>query len=212
MRRALVVTAALNVVLHVLGLILALAGMRPGTSLVSLDERLAYLAGHPAAWAAGWAVWMACALALVAFFAVLAPRADAGPLGSLAVTLAAAGAGVDLLCDTVQIVVLPDLAAFRPPDPAAFYVVERAVGAGGTVVANGLYSIGVLLLALALRRRLPTHVFVFGLGTFAAGMLMVVGGFLGDARVVAGATGPTIAGFLLWTVAVTRSVLRLEGG
>jgi hypothetical protein len=210
-RRAVLATAALNVGLHVLGLAVAWWGMRPGTPLVPLDVRLGYLAARPPGWTAGWAVWMLCALALVAFLAALAAFATAPRLAAFAVALGAAGAAVDLLCDTVQITVLPDLAAWRPPDAALFFAVERGAGAGGTVVANGLYSLAVLLAALALRDRLPLHALGLGAITCGAGLLMVAAGFSGDAHHVALATGPTIGAFLLWTIDVAWGLSRPAG-
>src|SRR5687767_6574757 len=105
--RRLTLTAWLNVGLHLVALGLAVVGLRPGTPLVPAAERAAYLAGRPLAWSLGWAAWMLCALALVAFLAALAhviPRASA--ILGLAVTLAAAGAAIDLVCDALYITVL----------------------------------------------------------------------------------------------------------
>ena len=208
--RALVVTAAANVVLHVAGLVLALVGMRRGSPLFPLDERLAYLASHPPLWSWGWGVWMACALALVAFLAALHPYASRPALSSLAVTLASVGMAVDLVCDVGQIVVLPDLAGWRPPQPAAFVSWERWLGATGAIVANGLYSVAVVLMSFALRARLPRSVWALGLVTAAAGTLMVVAGFTGDCRQLEMAVGPTIVSFLLWTAGVTWALARRD--
>ena len=206
-RRLLTLTAWLSVGVHVTGLALAVIGMRPGTPLVPAGERVAYLAGRPLAWSLGWAAWMLCALALVAFLAVLAqvvPQASAilGP----AVMLAAAGAAVDLTCDTLFITVVPTLARDGPTP--LFLTVERALGAGGVVVANGLYSVAILLATLGLRGQPVMPPFVLGLGytTFAAGMLMVAAGFTGDPQQLQVATGLTILPFTAWTLGVARSL------
>ena len=208
-RRLLTLTAWLSVGLHVVGLVLAVVGMRPGTPLVPAAERVAYLAGRPLAWSLGWAAWMLCALALVAFLAVLAhvvPQASA-VLGA-AVMLAAAGAAIDLACDTLFITVLPGLAAGGPTP--LFLAVERALGAGGVVVANGLYSVAILLATVGLRAapEVPAVLRVLGYATFAAGMLMVAAGFTGDPRQLEIATGLTILPFLAWTLGVARSLSR----
>jgi hypothetical protein len=208
-RRLLTLTAWLSVGLHVVGLVLAVVGMRPGTPLVPAAERAAYLAGRPLAWSLGWAAWMLCALALVAFLAVLAyvvPQASA-ILGA-AVMLAAAGAAIDLACDTLFITVLPGLAAGGPTP--LFLAVERALGAGGVVVANGLYSVAILLATVGLRAapEVPAALRVLGYATFAAGMLMVAAGFTGDPRQLEIATGLTILPFLAWTLGVARSLSR----
>ncbi|HSB60415.1 MAG TPA: hypothetical protein VLI67_01765 [Vicinamibacteria bacterium] len=206
--RALAIAASLNVALHVLGLALALGHLRPGTPLVPLGSRLGYLAARPLGWSIGWAVWMLCALALVAFLAAVARDAPNRARAALAVTVAIAGAAVDLLCDTLQIVVLPQLAARAAADATLFLAAERGLGAGGTVVANGLYSIAVLLMTLALPGRLPALGTVLGVATFLAGLGMVGAGFTGDPGQLEAATGATLGAFIAWTVAVTWSLRR----
>ena len=202
-------TAWTSVGLHVAGLVLAVVGMRPGTPLVPAADRAAYLADRPLAWSLGWAVWMLCALALVAFLAVLAHVVPEAPavLGA-AVTLCAAGAAIDLTCDTLFITVLPGLAAAGPTP--LFLTAERALGAGGVVVANGLYSVATLLAAIGLRAAPTVPAAVRGLGyaTFGAGMLMVAAGFTGDPGQLEIATGLTILPFLAWTLGVARSLSR----
>ena len=208
--RALLTLAAWSSVgLHVAGLALAVVGMRPGTPIVPAPERAAYLAGRPLGWSLGWAIWMLCALALVAFLAVLARVVvQAAPILGLATMLAAAGAAIDLTCDTLFITVLPGLAAHGPTP--LFLAAERALGAGGVVVANGLYSIAILLATLGLRAapEVPAMVRALGYATFAAGMLMVAAGFTGDPRQLEVATGLTIVPFLAWTLGVARSLSR----
>ena len=207
--------AWLNVALHVAGLAFAAVGMRPGTPLVALPERLAYLAGSPWGWSLGWATWMLCALALVAFFATLARHLPGEPVAArLAVVFAAAGAGVDLLCDVLYISVLPMIASWGPAEERLFLTVERVAAAGGLVVANGLYSAGTLLLAWCLRD-LPTRAAgAVGLGyaVFASGMVLVAAGFLDAPRLAQVATGPTISLFCVWAVQAGRSAGSREDG
>lgn len=199
--RLLLVLGALNVALHLLGLALAALGMRPGTGVFPLPERMAYVAPRPAGWVLGWATWALCALVLVGFVAALTARARSAADSSvraLALALAAAGAAVDLCCDVLWITVVPDLAARG--EVALFLAVERMLGAAGAAVANGLYSVAVLLVALTLREGRP-----LGYATFAFGMLMVAAAFTGDPRHLEWVTGPTIGAFLAWTVAVLRA-------
>jgi hypothetical protein len=205
--RPLTLTAWLNVGLHLGALAFAVAGLRPGTPLAPPAERVEYLAGRPLGWTLGWAAWMLCALALVAFLAVLArvvPEASA-VLGT-AVMLACAGAAVDLACDTLYITLLPGLAADGPT--RLFLTVERALGAAGVVVANGLYTVATLIATLALRARpeVPDVVTWLGYATFAGGMLMVTAGLTGDPRHLPLATGATIVPYMAWTLGVARSL------
>ena len=205
--RPLTLAAGLSVGLHLGGLALAVAALRPGTPLVPPAERVAYLAERPLSWTLGWAAWMLCALALVAFLAVLAHVVpEASTVLRTAVMLASAGAAVDLVCDTLYITVLPGLATGGPTP--LFLTVERALGAGGVVVANGLYTIATLLAALGLRARpeMPPVVTWLGYATFAGGMLMVAAGFTGDPRHLELATGAAILPYMAWTLGVARAL------
>ena len=205
--RPLTLAAWTNVGLHLMGLALAIVALRPGTPLVPAAERVAYLAQRPLGWSLGWAAWMLCALVLVAFLAVLAHVVpEAGAVLGPALMLASAGAAVDLVCDTLYITVLPGLAADGAT--ALFFTVERALGAGGVVVANGLYTVATLLATLGLRSRpaVPALVLWLGYATFAGGMLMVAAGFTGDPQHLPLATGVTIVPYMAWTVAVARSL------
>jgi hypothetical protein len=202
-----------NVGVHLLALILSATVLAPGSPLMGLDERVGYLAAYPLGWSLGWGTWMLCDLALIAFFAVLARRLhEQADWGRLAVILAAAGAGVDLLCNVLYITTLPMLAAQSPPDLTSFRLVERTANAGGLVVANGLYSIGTLVLNLCLlgRQRWTSCTLLTGYGVFLFGMVLVVAGFIDSALLAAVATGPTIGLFCLWTVMVLRMFNRGE--
>ena len=202
--RALLVLAWLNVVLHAIGLALAVVGMRPGTGVNPLADRMGYLASHPPGWVAGWCVWGLCALVLVGFLGALSARSrerQEGAVRGLAVSLAAAGAGVDLTCDTLWITVIHDVAASGQVQ--LFVALERMLGAAGVVVANGLYTVAVLLVALTLREGRPQ-----GYATFAFGMLMVASGFTGDPHHLEWVTGPTITCFLAWMVVVAGAERR----
>ncbi len=139
-----------NVAVHVAGLVLAWFGMRPGSVVVPLAERMAYLAGRPPGWTWGWGVWMLCTLLLVAYMAALRLRAPGHSLAAqLALVFTAAGMAVDLLADVVQIQVLP-LAARTGASGAVFLAFERlaaTVGAGAVMALAGLLPSPELLAA-----------------------------------------------------------------
>jgi hypothetical protein len=189
--------AWLSVALHALGLGAAL-GMRPGTAVVDLPSRMAFLAAAPLRWSAGWGVWMLCALSLVAFFVVAAERLPA-LAGRAALALVAAGAAVDLFCDAGQAALLPALAG----DARLFLAVERLLGVGGAVVANGLYTLATLVVTLSVRSGWPR---LFGLLCVAGGAAMVAAGFGGVWRYVELTVGPTMLFYCAWAVA-TANVL-----
>jgi hypothetical protein len=198
--RRLVMLAWVNVALHALGLVLAAVGMRPGSPLVPLAERMEYLAGGPIGWSLGWGVWMLCSLLLFLYVAALRDHLA----GGLAMALTAAGMSVDLLCDVAQIRALP-LAAASDSKPL-FLTLESLLFAGGATVANGLYSLAVLILTLALGRRIGVLARLSGLGTAVAGAAMAAAGLIPSPRLLELVTGPTIGLYSLWTVLVARDL------
>ena len=205
--RTLVRLAWLNVVLHGLGLVLAAVALGPGSPLAPAAERTAYLAGRPWGWVLGWATWMLCALALVAFLAALVPHLDPQKRegAGLTVVLAAAGAAVDLLCDTLFIVVLPDLGRDGPTP--LFLAFERTLGAGGAVVANGLYSLAALWAVRCSPRTAEWRLArLLGSSTGVAGLSLVAAGFTGVPWHLVATTPLTILAFMCWTLAVARAV------
>lgn len=183
-----------------MGLLLAAATMRRGTPAAPLAERVAYLAARPAGWTVGWLAWIACAVALAAFMLLLA-RAMPSAWTRWGAALAVAGAVVDIACDVAYVGVLPARAA---ADAAAFVSLEQRLGLVSLTVANGLYSVAVLVSTLAL----PTGATAArGLGvlTFASGMVLAGAGVSGDPRHVMAGTAVAITSFMAWTLVVSSS-------
>lgn len=209
--RQLTALAWLNVLLHGLGLIVAWFGLRPGSVVAQLAERMAYLAADPAIWRWGWGIWMLCAVVLVAYMAVLErllpPHSIAG---RLAVVLTAAGMAVDLLCDGLQIGVLPLVAATGPSVAPLFLAFERLAFVGGATVANGLYTTGVLLMTLRMGTLAGTPARLAGWGTVAAGYAMMAAGLLPSPALLQATAGPTLVFYCLWTVLLAHALRRQD--
>jgi hypothetical protein len=196
-----------NVVLHGLGLALAWFGMRPGSVVVPLAERMVWLAGRPAGWTWGWGVFMLCTLLLVAYMAALRSRIPGQPLAALlAVVFTAAGMAVDLLCDVLQMQALPLAAQAGPSDPGLFLVLERIAFTGGATVANGLYTTGVLLMTFCVRGLVGAPARFAGWATSVSGYAMVVAGLVPSPELLLITTGPTLGFYSLWTVLVARDL------
>ena len=196
-----------NVILHGLGLAVAWFGMRPGSVVVPLAERMAYLAGNPPGWTWGWGIFMLCTLLLVAYMAVLRSLIPGRPLAALlALVFTASGMAVDLLCDVIQIQALPLAAQAGPADPGLFLVLERLAFTGGATVANGLYTLGVLLMTLCLRNLVGAPARYAGWATAVSGFAMVLAGLLLSPELLQASTGPTLGFYSLWTVLVARDL------
>jgi len=195
-----------NVALHGAGLAVAWFGMRSGGIAAPLNERMAYVAGRPAGWIGGWGIWMICAVLLVAFMAVLRSRLPTpNPAADLALAVSAAGMGVDLLCDVIQIQALPLAAAAGPGQITPFLILERIAFTGGTTVANGLYTMGVVLMTTCLRNA-TVATRLAGWATGVSGGMMALSGLVLSPSLLVASTGPTIGFFSLWTVLVARDL------
>jgi hypothetical protein len=196
-----------NVILHGIGLAVAWFGMRPGSVVVPLAERMAYLAGSPPGWTWGWGVFMLCTFLLVAYMAALRSLIPGRPLAALlALVFTASGMAVDLLCDVIQIQALPLAAQAGPADPGLFLVFERLAFTGGATVANGLYTLGVLLMTICLRSLVGAPAWYAGWATAVSGFAMVLAGLLPSPELLQASTGPTLGFYSLWTVLVARDL------
>lgn len=210
--RPLTKLAWLNVVLHIAGLVMAAVGMKAGSLMVPLPDRLTYLASRPAGWTIGWATWMLCAFALIAFLAILTHRlGERASLARLGLTIAVVGAAFDLCCDCIFILVFPMLAADQSAPERLFVVVERITGIASMVVANGCYSIGILLITIQLRERVGMSclTILVGYAVAACGLVLSAAGFTWLGWHAALATGPTILLFCVWVVLVARTEEKL---
>jgi|GEM_PF-1047623 len=207
--RRLEILAWANVVLHALGLIIAWFGLRPGSVVAPLSGRMAYLAGDPAVWRWGWGVFMLCTLVLVGYMAVLERLLPArSTAGRLALVLTASGMAVDLLCDVLQISVLPLAAAAGSSSPALFLAVERLAFTGGATAANGLYTTGVLLMTLRFGDRAGLPARLAGYLTVVFGYAMVAAGLIPSPAQLQATAGPTLGIYCLWTVLLARDLRR----
>ena len=202
----LVALAATASLLHAAGLALAGTVMLPGTVLADAAARTRWLAGRPLGWSIGWAVWILCALSLVALLAALNDRLRPGgsPAGNAGLALAAAGAGVDIFCDALWIAVLPEMAA-QGPD-RLFLAAERALAVGGTVAANGLYACATLVFTRLLPRGAEWGLArLLGWVTALGGFGLCGAGLHGSPHGVALFSGVTIGAFVCWAIALARS-------
>ena len=194
-----------NVALHGAGLAFAWFALRPGSVTVPLADRMAYLASQPPAWAWGWGVWALCSLLLVAFLAALqGTLLERSSLAQLALVLAGAGMAVDLLCDLIQVRVLP----LATEEPTLFLIFERIAFTGGFTVANGLYTAGLLCMNLRLRRLISAPAWISGWITVLFGTAMAFAGLFPVEALVMVSTGPTILFYSLWTVLIARDLSR----
>lgn len=197
-----------NAATHVVASVAMVAWLAPGLTGADRAGGYCYAAANTWRWTAGWLTWHVAAASFVAvccFLALWAARA-ALPLRVLAIAGALA-ATVGLIFDIVGQRAYIGMAV----EMNTVLRLDSLVGAlYSGVVGNGLYSIGILLLALAWARSSPTGVRALG---FAAGGLGLA---LSPAAWASGVTpwpAAALTGILIptvtaWSVAVARWAAR----
>lgn len=170
--------------------ILALATvLAPGTTLADEPARAAYVTEHLVLWRAGWLVWVAAAVSLLAFYRWWSARIRAG---LVALAIALAGFAADIVAEALLIVVVPE----RPDLARASFVLT-----GG--VANGCYTIAGA--ALSLRTpRLRGPFAAWTAAVWLAGGALSAFALLEVPLGVAIATAALFALFLPWLLVMGR--------
>jgi len=116
-----------------------LFALRGGTEAASsFAERATYIAEHAVLWRTGWAIWMAAAVSLVAFFAWWGASIRSTRWGIVACVVAILGLACDLLAESLFIGWLP--ARIETLAPVGSLLTGDA--------ANGLYTIAGVILTL----------------------------------------------------------------
>jgi hypothetical protein len=118
--------------------------LAPGATNAPTAINAAYVRAHIEVWRAGWLLWTAAAISLVAFFAWWAARLDRSVVAAVALGIAFAGLAVDVVAESALAWWAPE--HYLETAPLAF----RLTGIG----ANGLYSVAGSIL-LTRTRGLP---------------------------------------------------------
>ena len=110
--------------------------LAPGATNAPTDVNAAYVRAHIELWRAGWLLWVAAAISLVAFFGWWAARLERSVVVWVALTIVCAGLAFDVVAESLLAWWAPD--HYLDTAPLAF----RLTGIG----ANGLYSVAGLIL------------------------------------------------------------------
>ncbi|HET6231470.1 MAG TPA: hypothetical protein VFE05_15460 [Longimicrobiaceae bacterium] len=159
--------------------------LAPGTEArPRVAERIAYVAAHPLAWRASWAVWMTSALAIVAFYAWWAAHLPSRGRRLAAVLVVVAGAACDLSGEAMYALRLPRHAADAlagAPGAAEAFARVQALGTLLTAVpANALYTLAGVLLTVWMPG-LPRRTRALAWTTWGAGAVLSLAGASGSA-------------------------------
>lgn len=176
------------------------AVLRPGTEIVpAVADRVAYIARHPALWRGGWAVWIAAALSLVAFYAWWGSWLRRSTWAIAAVGVAVAGVVCDLFAESLLLGWLP-----REYDRIA-PLATMCTGAA----ANGLYTVAGIALTL-LTRALRGFLLAVTWAVWLAGLALSVCTVAGLPAGIAVSTGVLFALFCPWAIWLGRTLPAAE--
>ena len=169
-RRVVACAPALCVLSHLIASAILVVLLKPGTSMEpDHAARADFIAGHLVLWSVGWATWMLAAASFVSFCAWWAgrlTRSAGGPIVSVierrraawatvAVVIAAFGLVCDFSGEGSLVLLLLGRLAGSSNDTAGVWnkdllaSVERAFRLLSPATANGLYTIGGMMLTLA---------------------------------------------------------------
>lgn len=188
---------------HIVATIASLTLLRGGLPGIPDEARAAWLRAHGAAWTAGWLSWHLAVLSLIALLVVLAMRfPDALSITGVAFTVV--GAGIDLSTQSRYIAVLPTL------DGAAFTALDHELEVLTGYAANGLYTLGIVLIVIAGRRVLPRSVVLLTWPVALSGLGLSVAALLHNWRLGFVTAGVLFPVFTLWTVLVALWLRKSE--
>lgn len=203
--------------LHAMAFVAMALLLRPGMlSEPDAMARGAYIADHVAAWTLGWSTWMLAAMSLVGFYAwwgsqlgVVVGQVVSGVrtgMATAAVLVAALGMVFDFSGEGLSMLLLVERAGHVTENAAGFATIERSFTLLSAGVANGLYTLGGLLLMLAtpdLPGSIRAAMWVTWLAGFAmtiAGIFNHVGGMIASTVVLF----PLLIGWTVWMGACWR--------
>jgi hypothetical protein len=166
--------------------------LAPGVSLTPTPAGAAYIADHLGAWRVGWALWIAAALSLVAFFWWWGSRLGWPTIARIAVALAAAGVAADLSAES-------RLIAWSPSQPFDISGPLRQSG----VLANGLYSVAGAILT-ARTNSLPRWLTEWSWAVWALGIGLAVAAAVGSDEASRLFTAALFALFVPWLAVFGR--------
>jgi hypothetical protein len=166
--------------------------LAPGASLAPTPAAEAYVADHLGPWRLGWALWIAAALSLLAFFWWWGARLGWPTVARIAVALAAVGVVADLSADS-------RLIAWSPTQPFDVAGPLRQSG----IVANGLYSVAGAILT-ARTRDLPRWLAQWSWAVWALGLALALAAAAGSDEASRLFTAALFALFVPWLVVFGR--------
>jgi hypothetical protein len=183
-------------VINAIAALAILAVLRPGTELVpEVAERVAYIMSHPVAWRAGWGLWIAAALSLLAFYAWWGARLPRRSWALAAFLVAVVGVACDLTAESLFIGWLPER-------------IEQVQRIGSLLTggaANGLYTLAGIILTVQ-TRSLRGGLLVWTWAVWAAGAALTATSVAGSLAGMLVSTSALMILFCPWAWVMGRTL------
>lgn len=163
-------------------------------------SRLAYIAGHRAAWIGGWLAWHAASLSIVIFVVVasFAARSGVQPvLGRIAVACVICAFAMDLSGQTLFIGLLPSAAA-PLADADSILRIHRIAALLSGYAGNGLYTLATLLVAAMLWPASGAIMRIAGAAIAVSGASLSVAALVGSAGGMYWSNAVLLPAILVW--------------
>jgi hypothetical protein len=196
--RAQATLAYATAAMHVIASVAMLVVLRYGLPGYSPEERLLFIHSHETAWRGAWLIWHVAALLVVAFFIVLAFRYRAW----WAIVMSLAAVVIDLTSEQQYMRVLPLLGG------GAFVTLDQRLGLLIGGAANGLYTLALVLIAMAGWHDLPPPIATMVFPIVTAGVALSVASLLHSALGATVASAALFPLFTIWLLMVGRWLQR----
>jgi hypothetical protein len=188
--------------LHAAAGLAMLLVLRAGTEAEPrLAARMAYVHAHPAAWRAGFAVWMLAGMSVLALYAWWARAVRSRRAALAALVVAGAGLACDLSGEALYAGWLPLLV----DDAARFDYLQRLGTVLTAVFANGFYTVAGIVLTLGMPV-LPRPVCALAWVVWVAGIALSVCGVVGSATGLVAASGVLFPALVLLALLLPRAL------
>jgi len=188
---------------HVVASVAMLVLLRHGLPPFDEAHRLDYLDAHRRAWTLGWMTWQLAVVSLIALYAVLAMRFG-GALSVTAMAASTAGMAIDIATQIRFIAILPTLHG------TAFAQLDRELAMLTAYGANGLYTLGFVLLTIAGLRALPKSALVLAVPVALGGFALAAAALVNDARLEIITSALLFPLFTLWIVVIALWLRKSE--
>jgi hypothetical protein len=178
-----------------------------------VNDRMRFLVEEITAWRGAWLTWNFAAASILYFFTRMAQaHASDGPRTArwcrIALTIGAIAVLFDLSAEWLMMFALPRFARASAVD--SFLLTDRIAVLLTGGIANGLYTLATLILALATRSSYPTWTWLAGVGVGIVGSLLSISAYLNSITGLFLTNAILVPLLNLWLLGVALSAARTE--